>query len=128
MIFFNLPVATRLILLGWATVPQERLRLAQHLALSPSARFRLIEFPMLANIIPSAFVVIFVICLSSFSVAFALDGGPKSTTLELAIYQAFRFDFDLQSSTFRTYTIEPFAKRCLFRIRTGAWGSIRYWL
>ena len=93
-IFFNLPLATRLILLGWATVPQERLRLAQHLALSPSARFRLIEFPMLANITPSAFVVIFVICLSSFSVAFALGGGPKSTTLELAIYQAFRFGFD----------------------------------
>ena len=49
---------------------------------------------MLANIIPSAFVVIFVICLSSFAVALALGGGPKSTTLELAIYQAFRFDFD----------------------------------
>ena len=93
-VFFNLPLATRLILLGWATVPQERLRLAQHLALSPSARFRLVEFPMLANIIPSAFVVIFVICLSSFAVALALGGGPKSTTLELAIYQAFRFDFD----------------------------------
>ena len=58
-VFFNLPLATRLILLGWATVPQERLRLAQHLDLTPSARFRLIEFPMLANIIPSTFVVIF---------------------------------------------------------------------
>jgi len=93
-VFFNLPLATRLILLGWATVPRERFRLAQHLALTPSARFRLIELPMLATVVPSAFVIIFVICLSSFAVALALGGGPKSTTLELAIYQAFRFDFD----------------------------------
>ena len=93
-VFFNLPLATRLILLGWATIPQERFRLAQHLALTPSARFRLIEWPMLRVVLPSAFAVIFVICLSSFAVALTLGGGPKSTTLELAIYQAFRFELD----------------------------------
>ena len=60
-VFFNLPLATRLILLGWATIPQERFRLAQHLALTPSARFRLIEWPMLRVVLPSAFAVIFVI-------------------------------------------------------------------
>ena len=93
-VFFNLPLATRMILLGWATIPQERLRLGQSLDLRGFARFRLIEFPMLMMVLPSAVVVIFVICLSSFTVALALGGGPKSTTLELAIYQAFRFDFD----------------------------------
>jgi thiamine transport system permease protein len=40
-------------------------------------------------------VVIFVICLSSFAVALTLGGGPRATTVELAIYQAFRFEFDL---------------------------------
>jgi thiamine transport system permease protein len=93
-VFFNLPLATRMILLGWATIPQERLRLGQSLDLRGFARFRLIEFPMLMTVLPSAAAVIFVICLSSFTVALALGGGPKSTTLELAIYQAFRFDFD----------------------------------
>jgi thiamine transport system permease protein len=39
--------------------------------------------------------VIFVICLSSFAVALTLGGGPRATTLELAIYQSMRFDFDL---------------------------------
>lgn len=50
---------------------------------------------MLRRIVPGAFAVIFVICLSSFAVALTLGGGPRATTLELAIYQSMRFDFDL---------------------------------
>ncbi|MEY4305862.1 MAG: hypothetical protein RIT52_2037, partial [Pseudomonadota bacterium] len=37
----------------------------------------------------------FLLCLTSFAVALTLGGGPKASTLELAIYQALRFDFDL---------------------------------
>jgi thiamine transport system permease protein len=36
-----------------------------------------------------------VICLTSFAVVITLGGGPSATTLELAIYQAVRFEFDL---------------------------------
>ena len=94
-VFFNLPLATRLILQGWLAIPAERFRLAATLNLPPSAMLRLIEGPMLRSVLPGAFVVIFVICLSSFAVALTLGGGPAATTVELAIYQAFRFDFDL---------------------------------
>ncbi|MDP5359815.1 MAG: thiamine/thiamine pyrophosphate ABC transporter permease ThiP, partial [Paracoccaceae bacterium] len=37
----------------------------------------------------------FLICLTSFAVALTMGGGPRATTVELAIYQALRFDFDL---------------------------------
>jgi thiamine transport system permease protein len=94
-VFFNLPLAVRLILQGWARVPAEHLRLASSLGITGWARFRLIEAPMLARVIPGALAVIFLICLTSFAVALTLGGGPRATTLELAIYQAFRFDFDL---------------------------------
>ena len=94
-VFFNLPLATRLILQGWLAVPSERLRLAATLGLGPWATFRLIEVPLLIRIAPGVFAVIFVICLSSFAVALTLGGGPRATTIELAIYQAMRFDFDL---------------------------------
>jgi thiamine transport system permease protein len=50
---------------------------------------------MLREVVPGALLVIFLICLTSFAVALALGGGPRATTVELAIYQAFRFDFDL---------------------------------
>mgnify|MGYP001043730462 CR=1 FL=1 len=94
-VFFNLPLATRLILQGWQTVPSERFRLAAQLGFGPRDMWRIIERPMLARVVPLAGAVIFAICLSSFAVALTLGGGPRATTVELAIYQAFRFDFDL---------------------------------
>lgn len=94
-VFFNLPLATRLILQGWARVPAEHLRLAAALGFDGRASWRHIERPMLRQVVPGALAVVFLICLSSFAVALVLGGGPRATTLELAIFQAFRFDFDL---------------------------------
>ncbi len=94
-VFFNLPLATRLILQGWQEIPGERFRLAAQLGVDGWAMVRLIELPMLMRVVPSILAVIFAICLTSFAVALTLGGGPKATTIELAIYQAFRFDFDL---------------------------------
>lgn len=94
-VFFNMPLAVRMILHGWDGIPAERFRLAASLGFSPSATFRHIERPMLRAVLPGAALVIFVICLTSFAVALTLGGGPRATTVELAIYQALRFDFDL---------------------------------
>lgn len=94
-VFFNLPLATRLILQGWQEIPAERFRLAAQLGFDRWAMFRLVEWPMLTRVAPGALAVVFAICLTSFAVALTLGGGPRATTLELAIYQAFRFDFDL---------------------------------
>lgn len=94
-IFFNLPLAVRMILQGWFTIPAERFRVAASFGVSI---FPLLEWPMLQRILPSAFAVIFVICLGSFAVALTLGGGPRATTVELGIYQAFKFDFDLDKA------------------------------
>lgn len=94
-VFFNLPLATRMLLQGWQTLPAERFRLAAQLDLTPWAFFRTMEWPLLRQILPGVAALIFVICLTSFAVSLTLGGGPRATTVELAIYQAFRFDFDL---------------------------------
>jgi len=94
-VFFNLPLATRLILHGWLEIPAERFRLAASLGFGVRDVNRALERPMLRRVLPGAFMVIFVIATTSFAVALTLGGGPKATTVELAIYQAFRFDFDL---------------------------------
>lgn len=94
-VFFNLPLATRIILQGWLAIPSERFRLARALNFSPQDTARHLERPMLLSVVPGALLVIFLICTTSFAVALVLGGGPKATTIELAIYQAFRFDFDL---------------------------------
>ncbi len=97
-VFFNLPLATRLFLQGWLSIPAERFRLAASLNFGPADMRRVLEYPMLRKVGPGAFMLIFLLCMTSFAVALTLGGGPKATTVELAIYQAFRFDFDLSKA------------------------------
>jgi thiamine transport system permease protein len=94
-VFLNLPLATRMILQGWLSIPAERIRLAQSLSFGPTETFRHLEWPMLREVLPGAALLILVICLTSFAVVLTLGGGPSATTIELAIYQAVRFEFDL---------------------------------
>lgn len=94
-VFFNLPLSVRLILQGWQAIPAERFRLAESLDFTPADIARHLERPMLRSVLPGVWLAVFLVCLTSFTVALALGGGPSATTVELAIYQAFRFDFDL---------------------------------
>lgn len=96
-IFFNLPYAARLFLHSLDTIPPEQDKLALHLGLTPWQRFRLVEWPRLRQQLPHVAGLVFMLCFTSFATVMALGGGPKATTIELAIYQAIKFDFDLQA-------------------------------
>lgn len=89
-VFLNLPLAVRMLLAGWQAIPEDRFRLAASLG-APVGR--ILERPMLRAVLPGALLVVFLVCLTSFTVALTLGGGPRATTLELAIYQSLRFDF-----------------------------------
>ena len=57
--------------------------------------FRLIEWPTLrAAALPGIAGLVFMLCITSFTIVLTLGGGPAATTLEVGIYQALRFDFD----------------------------------
>ncbi len=94
-VFLNMPLAIRLLLQSWQRIPAERFRLAGSLGFGPRDMRRHFERPILWSVVPGAAALIFLICCSSFAVALILGGGPRATTIELAIYQAFRFEFDL---------------------------------
>ena len=94
-VFFNLPLATRILLQGWQAIPPERFLLARSLDMPPSAVFRHLELPMLRSQIMGILTAVFLICLTSFAIALTLGGGPRASTIELSIYQALRFEFDL---------------------------------
>ncbi len=96
-IFFNLPYASRLFLHSLETIPEEQAKLAIHLGFTPWQRFRLIEWPRLRQQLPHVAGLVFMLCFTSFATVMAIGGGPKATTIELAIYQAIKFDFDLQA-------------------------------
>jgi thiamine transport system permease protein len=93
-VFFNLPLATRLMLSALERVPAEYWRSAASLGFSPLSIFRFIEWPAFARVIPGAAGLIFMLCVTSFTLVLVFGGGPAATTIEVAIYQALRFDFN----------------------------------
>ncbi|MEB5838170.1 thiamine/thiamine pyrophosphate ABC transporter permease ThiP [Pantoea dispersa] len=93
-VFFNLPLATRMLLQALESIPGEQRQLAAQLGLRGWSLFRLLEWPWLRRpLLPTA-ALIFMLCFASFATVLALGGGPQATTLELAIYQALSFDYD----------------------------------
>ena len=97
-VFFNLPLAIRILLQAFNDMPGEQYRLVSSLKLSSAQKFLVLEWPVLKKVCPGVWSVIFAICLSSFAVALTLGGGPKATTVELAIYQAFFYDLDFSKA------------------------------
>ena len=97
-VFFNLPLAIRILLQAFNDMPGEQYRLVSSLKLSSAQKFLVLEWPVLKKVCPGVWAVIFAICLSSFAVALTLGGGPKATTVELAIYQSFFYDLDFSKA------------------------------
>ncbi|MCV0394583.1 MAG: thiamine/thiamine pyrophosphate ABC transporter permease [Rhizobiaceae bacterium] len=93
-VFFNLPLATRLLLEALETSPPDEHRLASQLGLGERATFRFVEWPVLRRALPGVAGLVFMLCVTSFTIVLTLGGGPAATTLEVAIYQSLRFDFD----------------------------------
>lgn len=93
-VFFNVPLAARLILSDLERIPAESWKLSAQLGLGPLAVWRLVEWPAIRSGLAGAALLIFLLCASSFAVVLTLGGGPRATTLEVAIYQSLRSDFD----------------------------------
>jgi len=93
-VFFNMPLAARLMLAGLDRVPAEYWRSAANLGMGSLAIFRFIEWPAIRGLLPGIAGLIFMLCATSFTLVLTLGGGPAASTIEVAIYQALRFDFD----------------------------------
>ncbi|UUP17318.1 thiamine/thiamine pyrophosphate ABC transporter permease [Nitratireductor thuwali] len=93
-VFFNLPLATRLLLAALENIAADQWRLSAQLGMGARASFRFIEWPVLRAALPGVAGLVFMLCATSFTIVLTLGGGPRATTLEVAIYQALRFDFD----------------------------------
>jgi thiamine transport system permease protein len=92
--FFNMPLAARLLLAALDTVSADQWRLASQLGMGAWPTFRLVEWPAMRAALPGVAGLVFMLCATSFTLVLTLGGGPQATTLEVAIYQALRFDFD----------------------------------
>ena len=97
-IFFNLPLATRIFLVALDGIPPAQWRLASQLGLQGFARLKHLEWPAIRPRLIGTSILVFALCLTSFAIVLTLGGGPRATTIEVAIYQALRFDFDISTA------------------------------
>lgn len=101
-VFFNMPLAVRIVLQSFETIAQEQWKLTESLSLSTWYRFRLVQWPVLKAALPGLCGLILLLCVSSYTIILVLGGGPQTTTLQVAIYQALSFDFDLERAAVLT--------------------------
>ncbi len=94
-VYLNASFASMGILRALESVPVEKYRLARSLGLSPWRRFWLVEWVAIRSTLPALGATIFLLCFSSFAIVLLLGGSPAYNTLEVAIYEAVRIDFDL---------------------------------
>ncbi len=93
--YLNAPFVARNLLIRLDAIPIEQQKLAASLDLLPLTRFRLLEWPAMANNVFGLGVTVFLLCFTSFAIVLTLGGSPSFNTLEVAIYEAVRLDFDL---------------------------------
>ena len=98
-VFFNFPLVARLAMARLEAIPAESHRLAAQLGFSGRDVWRHVDRPALLAMLPGAALLVFLLCAASFTVVLILGGGPQATTLEVAIYQSLRFDFDPARAT-----------------------------
>jgi thiamine transport system permease protein len=134
-VFFNLPLATRLLLENLSSPPAEGHRLAAQLQFSDAAVFQHVDWPVLQPALPRVAALVFLLCAGSFVIVL-LFGGPQATTLEVAIYQSLRLDFDVSRALTLTLLqvclsalLVWAASKTLLRIemvKTNAMSAARY--
>jgi thiamine transport system permease protein len=93
-VFFNLPLSALMLHRALAAIPAENHRLAAQLSFTEAATFKHVDWPALKPAIPRVAALVFLLCAASFVTVLTL-GGPAATTLEVAIYQSLRADFDV---------------------------------
>ena len=122
-VFFNMPLAVRIALGGMASMPAEYDRLAHQLDMGFAARFRHVLWPFMRPALMSSASLIFMLCVTSFAVVLTLGGGPRATTLEVAIYQALTFDFDVVRAILLAL-VQVIVTAFAYSLLTRAGGSV----
>ena len=97
-IFFNAPLIMRVCLSALERLPLPQRRQAALMGLSALSHFRYLEWPAMRTVLPAIMGLVLLLCVTSFSLILMLGGGPAVTTLEVSIYTALRFDFDVSKA------------------------------
>ena len=94
-VYLNASFASRSLLHSFESIPKEKYKLAKSLNFTTFQRFIYVEWPALRPTLLSIASTIFLLCFTSFAIVLVLGGSPAYNTLEVAIYEAVKLDFDI---------------------------------
>lgn len=103
-LYLNMPLAIRVFYIQLRGISDSSWKLSRQLKMSRWQRLRWIEWPVLKPSVVMLLGFIFILCFNSFAVVLALGGGPQSTTLEVAIYQSLKYDFNIAEAIIFAWT------------------------
>ncbi len=94
-VYLNASFASQSLLHAFESIPKEKYKLAKSLHFSTFERLIYVEWPALRTTLLSIASTIFLLCFTSFAIVLVLGGSPAYNTLEVAIYEAIKLDFDI---------------------------------
>jgi len=94
-VYLNASFALRSLLHAFESIPTEKYKLAKSLRFTTFERFIYVEWPALRTTLLGTASTIFLLCFTSFAIVLVLGGSPAYNTLEVAIYEAVKLDFDI---------------------------------
>ena len=97
-IYLNVPLATLILLNAYRSIPQSLWQLTAALRLSKMVCFLKVELPLLKTALSKTAGIVFLYCLSSFTIPLMMGGGPGGNTLTVALYYALVVKGDFQES------------------------------
>ncbi|UPT78006.1 ABC transporter permease subunit [Sulfurovum sp. XGS-02] len=94
-VYLNASFASRSLLHVFESIPKEKYKLAKSLNFTTFQRFIYVEWPAIRTTLLSIASTIFLLCFTSFAIVLVLGGSPAYNTLEVAIYEAVKLEFDI---------------------------------
>ncbi len=93
-VFYNFPIALRLIGAWWEGLGDNQHQAARLMGASERKVFRTITLPQLMPGLISAGTLIFLYCFMSFAVVLVLGGGPRYSTMEVEVFRLIKYSLD----------------------------------
>ncbi len=123
-VFYNAPLVAYVCLQRLQAVGCVPLLLAADLRFSTTKTLRHVFLPCLKPALGGLAALVFILCLTSFTVVLMLGGGPRATTLPLAVFEAVRVDFDPARAAFLSLLQVLLSFAALSLLAPAAWQRL----
>ena len=115
-VLLNTPFATRLFFQSLNSIPKKYYEISSSLNIMFLGNLIKLELPYIRQNFLTVFSIIFSLCFLSFAIVMALGGGPKYSTIEVAIYQHALFELNFDKAILLSF-LQIFI--CLFFLMIG---------